>query len=345
MGFVGRRSESCPTIREYMLLNLTSLFGVSVLAKDGNIGHVRDVLFHDRSWVVRYFVVETGSWFSGRRVLLSPFIFLQPEWKKRVLPVDLTIEEVRQSPDVDTDLPVYRQQEIAMTQHYGWPAYWTMEASKLPGEKSEPEGDPDLRSANEILTYKVKTSDGDLGRMDDLVVEDANWFIRFLVLSTGSWFEGQKLLVATRWVGSVSWANKEVVVPHSRDAIWSTLQPHHQKVVTLKPRFRKVKGQDQYLYRAVDSTGQAIDFLLTPKADTASAKRLFRKVFENLANVQPRVIKADRNPGYPGRDQGAKRRRHAAARQCRYLNNIIEQDHRTVKRRALLAMGWLVPQC
>ena len=214
-----RRSEGCPTIREYMLLNLTSLFGVSVLAKDGNIGHVRDVLFHDRSWVVRYFVVETGSWFSGRRVLLSPFIFLQPEWEKRVLPVDLTIEEVRQSPDVDTDLPVYRQQEIAMTRHYGWPAYWTMEASQLPGEKSEPEGDPDLRSANEILTYKVKTSDGDLGRMDDLVVEDANWFIRFLVLSTGSWFEGQKLLVATRWVGSVSWANKEVVVPHSRDAI------------------------------------------------------------------------------------------------------------------------------
>ena len=202
-----------------MLRNLTSLFGVSIQAKDGNIGHLRDVLFHDQSWVIRYFVVETGSLFSGRRVLLSPFSFLQPEWEKRVLPVDLTIEEVRQSPDVDTDLPVYRQQEIAMTRHYGWPAYWTMEASQLSGEKSESEGDPNLRSANEILTYKVKTSDGDLGRMDDLVVEDANWFIRFLVLNAGSWFEGQKLLVATRWVGSVSWARKEVLVPHSRDAI------------------------------------------------------------------------------------------------------------------------------
>ena len=202
-----------------MLLNLKSLFGVSILAKDGNIGHLHDVLFHDQSWVVRYFVVETGNQFSGRRVLLSPFSFLKPEWEKRILPVDLTIEEVRQSPDVDTDLPVYRQQEIAMTRHYGWPAYWTMEASRLAGEKSESEGDPNLRSANEILTYKVKTSDGDLGSMDDLVVEDANWFIRFLVLSAGGWFEGQKLLVATRWVGSVSWANKEVIVPHSRDSI------------------------------------------------------------------------------------------------------------------------------
>ena len=202
-----------------MLRTLTSLFGVSILAKDGNIGHLRDVLFHDRSWVVRYFVVETGSWFSGRRVLLSPFCFLQPQWEERVLPVDLTIEEVRQSPDVDTDLPVYRQQEVAMTRHYGWPAYWTTETSQLSGEKDEFEGDPNLRSANEILTYKVKTSDGDLGRMDDLVVEDANWFIRFLVLSAGSWFGGQKLLVSTRWVGSVSWASKEVIVPHSRDTI------------------------------------------------------------------------------------------------------------------------------
>jgi uncharacterized protein YrrD len=202
-----------------MLRNLTSLLGVSILAKDGNIGHLRDVLFHDRSWIVRYFVVQTGTWFSDRQVLLSPSIFLQPEWDKHVLPVDLTMEEVRQSPDVHTDLPVYRQEEIAMAQHYGWPAYWTIETSPLLAEKSKPEGDPNLRSANEILTYKVTTSDGDLGKMDDLVIEDANWFIRFLVLRAGSWFAEQQLLVATRCVGTVSWASKEVIVPHSRDTL------------------------------------------------------------------------------------------------------------------------------
>jgi hypothetical protein len=89
----------------------------------------------------------------------------------------------------------------------------------MAGQKSESEGDPNLRSANEILTYKVRTSDGDLGRVDDLVVEDANSFIRFLVLSAGSWLNGQKLLVATRWVGSVIWVDKEIIVPHSRDII------------------------------------------------------------------------------------------------------------------------------
>ena len=201
-----------------MLRNLTSLLGVSILAKNGNIGHVRDVLFDGRSWVFRYFVIETGNWFSRRRVLLSPTIFLQPNWENGALPVDLTIEQVRQSPDVDNDLPVCRQQEALMAQYYGWPAYWTTETPLLK-ETHEPEGDPNLRSANEILAYKVKSSDGDLGSMDDLVVEDANWFIRFLVLSAGNWFEGQKLLVATRWVGSISWANKEVFAPHSRDSI------------------------------------------------------------------------------------------------------------------------------
>ena len=57
----------------------------------------------------------------------------------------------------------------------------------------------------------------------------------------------------------------------------------------------KVKGQDRYLYRAVDSTGQTIDFLLTAKRDAASAKRFFRKVFANPANLQPRVINVDKN--------------------------------------------------
>ena len=68
----------------------------------------------------------------------------------------------------------------------------------------EPEEGLNLRSAKEILKYKVKASEGDMGRMEDLVVEDANWFIRFLVVSAGSRFDGQKPLIATRWVGSVS---------------------------------------------------------------------------------------------------------------------------------------------
>ena len=106
----------------------------------------------------------------------------------------------------------------------------------------------------------------------------------------------------------------------------------------------KVRGQDRYLYRAVDSTGQTIDFLLTARRDAASAKRFFRKLFLTSANVQPRVINVDRNPAYPVAVEQLKRdgtvRRRCRVRQCKYLNNMIEQDHRTVKRRVWLAMGY-----
>ena len=137
-----------------MLRNITSLFGTSIRARDGGIGSLHDVLFDDHSWVVRYFVVETGRWRSGRRVLLSPFTFLEPKWDSRVMPVDLTIREVRRSPDVHTDLPVYRQQEFAMAQHYGWPAYWTMETAQPHKNEGEFGGDPNLRSTKQILTYR-----------------------------------------------------------------------------------------------------------------------------------------------------------------------------------------------
>src|SRR3954447_24419264 len=106
----------------------------------------------------------------------------------------------------------------------------------------------------------------------------------------------------------------------------------------------KVKGETRYLYRAVDSTGQTIDFLLTVKRDKASAKRFFRRALRNSANVMPRVINVDKNAAYPAAVQELKAAgvlsRRCRLRQCKFLNNVIEQDHRTVKRRTRLAMGY-----
>src|SRR4051795_12733839 len=106
----------------------------------------------------------------------------------------------------------------------------------------------------------------------------------------------------------------------------------------------KVKGQDRYLYRAVDSTGQTIDFLLTAKRDAASAKRFFRKAFTAEGNPMPRVLNVDKNPAYPAAVRTLKADgtlpRRVQLRQCRYLNNVVEQDHRAVKKRVWLAKGY-----
>src|ERR671910_913320 len=106
----------------------------------------------------------------------------------------------------------------------------------------------------------------------------------------------------------------------------------------------KVKGKDRYLYRAVDSTGQTIDFLLTAKRDAESAKRFFRQVFSAEGNPMARVLNVDKNPAYPAAGCALKAEgtlpRRLRLRQCRYLNNVVEQDHRTVKKRMWLAKGY-----
>jgi transposase-like protein len=88
----------------------------------------------------------------------------------------------------------------------------------------------------------------------------------------------------------------------------------------------------------VDSTGQTIDFLLTAKRDAAAAKRFFRKALSSPGNPVPRVINVDKNRAFPPavevlKDEGILPRR-VRLRPCKYLNNVVEQDHRTVKKRA-----------
>jgi transposase, IS6 family len=123
----------------------------------------------------------------------------------------------------------------------------------------------------------------------------------------------------------------------------ATLEAHQQKLPH-RGNLYKVKGEDKFLYRAVDSTGQTIDFLLTAKRDAAAAKRFFRKALSSPGNPVPRVINVDKNPAFPSavaklKTEGVLPRR-VRLRQCKYLNNVVEQDHRTVKKRAWLAKGY-----
>ena len=106
----------------------------------------------------------------------------------------------------------------------------------------------------------------------------------------------------------------------------------------------KVKGRWTYLYRAVDSRGQTIDFLLSAKRDTAAAKRFFRKALAQPHTVNPRTITVDKNPAYPKAitemKQNAELWRRSRLRQVKYLNNIVEQDHRRIKRLIRPGLGF-----
>jgi IS6 family transposase len=108
----------------------------------------------------------------------------------------------------------------------------------------------------------------------------------------------------------------------------------------------RVKGEWVYLYRAVDSAGQTIDFLLSPKRDAAAAKRFFRKALKQPHTVNPRTITVDNNAAYPIAMKTMKRDaelwRFAKLRQVKFLNNIVEQDHRRIKRLVRPGLGFKI---
>jgi IS6 family transposase len=106
----------------------------------------------------------------------------------------------------------------------------------------------------------------------------------------------------------------------------------------------KIKGKWSYLYRAVDSTGQTIDFMLSARRDARAAKRFFRKMLKAPKHQSPRVINVDRSKAYPPAVEELKKEGvfpvTSQLRQCRYLNNLIEQDHRFIKRRVNPGLGF-----
>lgn len=107
-----------------MLRQSKDLLDLAIGATDGAIGDVKDLYFDDEAWVIRYLVVDAGSWLSSRKVLISPIAAGKPDWANRLLPVSLTQEQVRRSPDIDTDMPVTRQHETDHLDHYSYPYYW-----------------------------------------------------------------------------------------------------------------------------------------------------------------------------------------------------------------------------
>jgi transposase, IS6 family len=105
-----------------------------------------------------------------------------------------------------------------------------------------------------------------------------------------------------------------------------------------------VKARWCYLYRAIDSTGATIDFLLSALRDAATAKRLFRRALSDPSHPQPRVINTDKARSYASaitemKAEGSLRRR-CRHRPVQYLNNILEQDHRAIKRRVKAQPGF-----
>jgi len=228
-----------------MLRSVKEIVGYVLGASDGDIGRCDDFLFDDRDWVVRFMVAKTAKWLPGRKVVVSPAFLDEPDWANRRLPVRLTKQQIEDSPPLDEHAPVSRAYEIEYWRHYSQPPYYGagalppyglgpggFGAYPWPAEVLNPTPEPTttgmevaekkeehLRSVEEMLGYGIAAIDRDIGHVDDFIVDDQAWALRYLVVDTGNWLPGRKILVATPWLGSIDWAEQRLHVELDAESI------------------------------------------------------------------------------------------------------------------------------
>jgi sporulation protein YlmC with PRC-barrel domain len=190
-----------------MLRSLKAIRNSSINATDGEIGEIYNFLLDDVSWRIPYLVVQTGTWLNRHKVLLSPSALGRPDWSLKTMPVTLTREQVRSSPDVDTDQPVSRQQEIALSKYYGWTTRYDMPYVSLDDYLI---GDPHLRSFRELVGYSVTAHGVNLGEVEDFILDDRSWSVRYIIVHTGVKSGGQVLMLPTNKPGDISFSYRRL---------------------------------------------------------------------------------------------------------------------------------------
>ena len=210
-----------------MLWKASVIEGYAIAATDGAIGTITDFLFDDASWQIRWVVVDTGNWLSGRRVLLPPSAMGHLNATGRDFTVRLTMQQVKDSPDIDTQRPVSRQMEASVYDYYGWYPYWTSSfyigsfgyagegpmapldpdaATATAGAHKDKTDDPHLRSIAAVTGYHIHATDGEIGHAEDFLVEDGDWSIHYLIVDTNNWWPGKRVLVSPRSVREINWS-------------------------------------------------------------------------------------------------------------------------------------------
>lgn len=216
-----------------MLLAASGLKDYSVAAEDGAIGVLKDFLFDDRTWQIRWLVVQAGGWLVGRQVLVHPSAVLSFDYDRQTLQVSLTKIQIEASPPLSTDQPVSRQHEINTYGYYGWDPLWggdmfgsTIQGGGMVGppryfgtqeryndlgvQNLDGESDPHLRSFNAVKGYHVQASDGDMGHIANLMIDNEQWGVRYLIVETSNWWMGKQVLMAPYAITSINWLDRTV---------------------------------------------------------------------------------------------------------------------------------------
>jgi hypothetical protein len=164
-------------------------------------------------------------------VLISPYALGAVNREERNIAVNLTKDRIEDGPSLNNAKPVSRQFEEDYHVYYGWPIYWgkptegiclgTGDDSDTAGEstRDKKSGDPHLRSTHAVSGYHVQAADGEIGHVDDFLIGDEKWEIRYLIIDTRNWWPGKKVLISPHWIERVSWEESKIFVNLPLDTI------------------------------------------------------------------------------------------------------------------------------
>jgi sporulation protein YlmC with PRC-barrel domain len=222
-----------------MLYQAKTLHGYKLNSLEGEIGKVKEFYFDDHFWAIRYLVADTGNWLTNRQVLISPRTLGIVNNDAQNIAVKLTKKQIEDSPLLKSDEPVSRQFEESFYKYFAVPTYWetpTMlrlygssigsRSNSVPNSERFPKStrgsktfDPHLRSTHDVSGHHIQAKDGEIGHVEDFIIDDKTWMIRYLIVDTQNWWEGKKVLISPRWIKRVSWEDSKVFVNLSKTAI------------------------------------------------------------------------------------------------------------------------------
>jgi hypothetical protein len=225
-----------------MIQETKELYGSRLAATDGDIGHIRDFYFDDKSWAVRYLVADTGTWLTGRLVLISPRAFGGLDHASKTLHINLDRRQIENSPSIESHMPISRRYEVEYHRYYGWPEYWSGGAMSglggfpmvLPHSDDELQAqvqhnrrdDKNLQAMKSVTGFHIQTVDGVIGHVGGFLVDDRTWEIHDLLVEAGHWYSGKEIRISPDKVERVSFEESTVFVSLTKADIQRTAEDH-----------------------------------------------------------------------------------------------------------------------
>ena len=235
-----------------MLNKVKTLKNYKLKCLDGEIGKVKEFYFDDHNWTIRYLIADTGTWLVGRQVLISPYALDGVNNEDQYIIINLTKNQIENSPSLDSDKPISRQYEEAYYTYYEWPVHWgdpniggtcglspfiengqnQHQEKLMESIQGDKEWDTHLRSTQEVSGYNIQATDGEIGHVEDFIIDHETMEIRYLVIATMNWWPGKKILVSPKWIEHVSWNESTVFVNLLRETIKQSPEYTEESLIT-----------------------------------------------------------------------------------------------------------------